>query len=72
MTDAITPIPLFCMFCDNEADYIIERSKSGLCRGCSEPYLCGMSSPDGRITDIEEFSQVELARIKEGETNERI
>ena len=41
----------YCMFCENEADYIIEGSGAPICRECKEIYEAGQESPKDVIVE---------------------
>ena len=43
----------YCMFCENEAEYVIVGSKAPICSACKEVYECGQNSPDDTFEEIE-------------------
>ena len=39
----------YCMFCENEAEYVIKESKAPICGACREVYEAGQDSPHDLI-----------------------
>jgi hypothetical protein len=43
----------YCMFCENEAEYVIKGSNAPICRECKEIYEAGQQSPNDIIEEVE-------------------
>lgn len=48
-------LTVFCAFCDEEAESVIERSSCPICPNCLQIYEAGQSNPKGNLVDINEF-----------------
>lgn len=42
----------FCIFCDNEAEYIIDNTQAPICPACKQVYVSGQANPDGCFIEI--------------------
>lgn len=42
----------YCMFCENEAEHVIQRSKAPICTACKEVYEAGQSNDLDKILEI--------------------
>ena len=44
---------MYCIYCDNEASMIIERTKSPICASCLIVYMAGQSNSNGGIDSLD-------------------
>ena len=54
----------YCMFCENEAEYVIKGSGAPICCACKEVYEAGQESPkdiieDAKVDDDDEIEDIE-------------
>jgi len=42
----------YCIYCENEAEHVIQRSKAPICSACKEVYKAGQYNNHGNILEI--------------------
>jgi hypothetical protein len=52
----------FCMFCENEAEYMINDTQCSkpapICPACQQVYIYGQCSPNAEFTEITEITEI--------------
>jgi hypothetical protein len=43
---------IYCAFCDNEAEYVIDNTNTPICNACKEVYICGQVNPNAVLEEI--------------------
>ena len=45
--------PRYCVFCENEAEYMIDNTGTPICPACKIVYKAGQANPEAGFDDIE-------------------
>ena len=54
----------FCIFCDNEAEFVIDNTNAPICPACKQVYISGQTNPRDIMIDLPDEDEAIKKRLE--------